>query len=139
MNVNPSEVADSLRPSDSEADVDTDADVDDVVENQEAAEGSESSGLIGSRDGLQDALLSTDPQKPLEDVESPWNPDDGGMTRIYRGLQKMLGFSGMPAIVDVVVGIGEFVTSYEPDGPNDDVDDGSDDTDEIDFAEGSGV
>lgn len=95
-----------------------------AVENHEAAEGVESTPSISSRNGLKDALLRTTPDVRLEDVESPWDPERGGINRVYRGLRKALGFEGQPAIVDIVVGAAEFMHAFEPEG------DGTDDGDE---------
>lgn len=90
--------------------------VQEATEDHAAAEGAEaSSETLGSRSTIQDMLLSTEPNTPLERVDSPWQPDVGGMTRVYRGMQKMLGFDGMPAVVDVVVGAAEFFHKFEPD------------------------
>lgn len=58
-------------------------------------------------DVLRDALMSTDPDLPLESVESPFDPEHGGIRRIYRGFLKMTGASGVPAVVDVVLGLIE--------------------------------
>ena len=58
-------------------------------------------GLFGS---LQEALLSTEPDTPLAAVNDPWDPVNGGETRIYRGIQKMTNINGMPAILDVAIG-----------------------------------
>lgn len=90
--------------------------VDAATESHRAAEGAESSSSLSSRNGLKNALLRTSPDTPLEQVESPWDPERGGMNRVYRGLQKMLDFEGMPAVVDIVVGLGEFVVRFEPEG-----------------------
>lgn len=90
--------------------------VDETTESHQAAEGTETTPSISSRAGLKDALLRSEPNRPLHKVESPWNPEQGGITRIYRGLQKALEFSGAPAIVDIVVGAAEFVTAFEPAG-----------------------
>lgn len=78
-----------------------------AFEAHETAEGAESSGRLGSRSALQDMLLSTEPSTPLEMIESPWAPDQGGVRRIYRGIQKMTGASGTPAIADLLIGMIE--------------------------------
>lgn len=64
----------------------------------------ESPGLIGR-------LFSTEPNPPLESVESPWNPDVGGPARIYRGIQKIGDIDGLPAIVDILIGLAETAQS----------------------------
>lgn len=61
----------------------------------------------GGRSGITDMMMNTEPSPPLESVESPWNPEDGGPTRIFRGVQKAFGASGMPAIADLLIGMAE--------------------------------
>jgi hypothetical protein len=87
-----------------------------AVENHEAAEGAESTPSLSARNGLKDALLRTTPDVRLEDVESPWDPERGGINRVYRGLRKALDFEGTPAVVDIVIGVAEFVVAFEPEG-----------------------
>lgn len=96
-----------------------------ATEDHAAAEGTDasSSSGMGSSRSLREMLLSTEPDTPLEQVESPWDPDAGGINRIYRAFQKMLDFSGLPAVVDLVVGVAEFVTAYEPEGDGGEGDD----------------
>lgn len=62
---------------------------------------------------IMDRLLNTEPNVPLEQIESPWRPDVGGPTRIYRGVQKLGDIEGLPAIVDIAVGIAETVVSMD--------------------------
>lgn len=93
----------------------TDA-VDEATEDHRAAEGAESSPSLSSTKGMKNALLRTSPNTPLSRVESPWNPEEGGITRLYRGLQKALDFDGNPAIVDLVVGAVEAFHNFEPAG-----------------------
>ena len=69
--------------------------------------------------GLLDKLLSTEPAPDLREVEDPWNPEQGGPTRIYRGLMKMGDLDGMPAIADIVIGILETVTELDTDSLGD--------------------
>ncbi|GAB3315215.1 hypothetical protein [Haloplanus salinarum] len=94
------------------------------VESHAAAEGAEPSDDVGSTSTLRDMLLSTDPSPSLHDVENPWDPERGGETRLYRGLMKMTGVDGMPAIVDVVIGAAEIVVDLDLD--TDDEQDGDD-------------
>lgn len=84
-----------------------------------AAEGAEASSDVGSTSTLREMLLSKDPDPALETVESPWNPEEGGRNRVYRGLQKALGASGMPAIVDVVVGLLEELQALDTNSGSD--------------------
>ena len=58
---------------------------------------------------IVDRLLNTEPNTPLESVESPWQPEAGGPPRIYRGIQKIGDIEGMPAIADIVIGIVETI------------------------------
>lgn len=70
-----------------------------------AAEGHES--IQASSSAVKDALLSTTPSTRLEDVESPFDLEAGGPPRIARGLMKMTGVEGLPAVVDLFVGVLE--------------------------------
>lgn len=63
---------------------------------------------------LRDRLLSTDPSTPLDEVESPWNPEAGGPARIMRGIQKMGDIKGIPAVADIAIGVLE--TMHQTDG-----------------------
>lgn len=79
------------------------------------------SGRSGS--GVFDVLMQTEPNDPLEQIESPWRPDVGGPARIMRGIQKMTNIDGMPAIVDIIIGAAEMLVeqseSTAPDRDND--------------------
>jgi hypothetical protein len=68
----------------------------------DAADMSDDSG--GPFGALTDALTQTEPSRPLETIESPWNPEQGGVNRIQRGIQKMTNTDGIPAWVDIVIG-----------------------------------
>jgi len=102
-----------------DARADADAAVDEATESHRAAEGAETSDSLASADGLQKALLRTSPETPLSRVESPWNPEEGGKARIYRALQKMFDFDGMPAAADFVIGFMEWAKNFEPEGGDD--------------------
>lgn len=96
---------------------------------QAAVEGAEvGDDPTGSSSTVREMLLATDPQTPLEEVEAPYDPERGGLARIYRGVQKATGIEGMPAIVDIVVGGIEAMRSFdlEGDGDGDDQNDGDD-------------
>lgn len=67
-------------------------------------------------DALWDALTSTHPSPPLETVESPWDPTNGGMKRVFRGIQKMTGTDGLPAWADLLIGTAEFVVTQQGQG-----------------------
>lgn len=114
----------SLSPSDA-VDLDEDSAAEQLTDDHAAAEGadvSESTG-IGTRKTLEEMALSTEPSVPLEHVESPWDPDRGGPTRILRAVQKATGVDALPAIGDLVLGVLETLSSIEAE----DEDAGSDD------------
>ena len=79
-----------------------------VAPDHAAAEGAPEETTVGSSN-VREMLFSTEPERSLDAIESPWDPDRGGPTRVYRGLQKMAEVEGMPAIFDVGVGIAETV------------------------------
>jgi len=94
-----------------------------TTENHAAAEGAPSESDVGSESTIREMLMSTGPEKPLSKVESPWKPDEGGLSRMYRGIQKMTDVDGMPAMVDLIVGAVEaahrFNDGLRPDGSSD--------------------
>lgn len=94
-----------------------------TTENHAAAEGTEPSGDVGSTSTLREMLMSTDPAPSLEDVESPWDPDRGGLTRIYRAIMKATGVDGMPALADIVIGAAETFDGIDVEEIGDDQDD----------------
>ena len=98
--------------------------VQEATADHQAAEGAETTSSLSSRQGLRDALLQTEPSRPLERVEAPWDPERGGLTRAYRGLQKMLDWEGTPAVVDLFIGAAEWAKQFEPDGGEQDESDG---------------
>jgi hypothetical protein len=109
----------------------------DATADHAAAEGtdaSETSGM-GSTDALREMLLSTDPSPSLAEVDSPWNPDLGGPSRIYRAFMKMGNFDGMPAIADLTIGAAETLKSVSLD----EVDAGDDQDDDVDVDLGEGT
>lgn len=103
----------------------------DVAGDHAAAEGAETptaSDMGGTSrfSNFKAILLQTDPSPPLQEVEDPWNPDAGGIRRVYRGLQKMAGFAGMPAIGDVLIGAAEWFQTAQLEGRSDAGDDSDD-------------
>lgn len=96
------------------------------AEAEGAEDAAEASDSVGSRSTWREMLMRTEPEQRLADVEDPWSPERGGMTRVYRGLQKMTGVEGMPAIIDVVIGAAEFIVELDLEG-NGDEDDAGDD------------
>lgn len=113
-----------------------------MQEGHAAAEGVDADGEVGKVESLREMLLSTDPGRPLAEVEDPWNPDDGGLNRVYRGFQKMADIDGLPAVLDISIGACEWFWQYQDgfraDDPNGDTSDG-DDGREIDFEGVSGA
>lgn len=72
------------------------------------------SGSGGTMDAVRSALRSTEPEVPLSDIDDPWNPEDGGRQRVYRGFQKLSGTDGMPAWYDLLIGALEiFAETYD--------------------------
>lgn len=111
--------------------------------NHADAEGGPDEEDVGSESSLREMFMSTEPNTSLGDVDDPWDPDRGGTTRIYRGLQKMLGFTGAPAIVDLAIGAVEAFhatkdslssSSSEDEDVQEDVDDDRAD-DAVDYGE----
>jgi len=92
-----------------------DLDPDDTAAGHAAAEGVEtpSTDDVGSTRTLRNMLMSTDPGRSLDEVESPWDPDRGGMTRIMRAIQKATGADGLPAVADLGIGIAEWWVSLD--------------------------
>lgn len=88
------------------------------AEGHTGAEGFDSvdSTEAGSASNWREMMFSTEPDEPLEAVDDPWNPEEGGVTRIWRGVKKMAGFDGTPAIMDVVIGVCELVTNPPENG-----------------------
>ena len=123
---------DGLLPSDA-VDVDPSGPTDsseaaaEATADHAAAEGTDASSTsgMGSVDTLREMLLKTDPSPSLAEVDSPWNPDLGGPSRIYRAFMKMGNFDGMPAGLDLVIGFGETLKTLSLDEP-DDVENGAD-------------
>ena len=93
---------------------------------QAAAEGAEveDDADVGSSETIRNMLTSTEPNRPLSEVESPYDPDNGGSSRIYRGFQKMTGVDGMPAVADLVIGTAEMLQGFELEGALDSDDGG---------------
>lgn len=73
---------------------------------------SNSGGLVES---IGEALLSTEPSRPLATIDDPWNPEEGGTARIYRGIQKITSMDGMPAILDIGIGALEMAVQNDVD------------------------
>jgi hypothetical protein len=61
----------------------------------------------GFFDDITGRLMATEPNPDLETIENPYDPEKGGLTRIFRGIQKMGDIDGLPAIADIIIGIIE--------------------------------
>jgi len=71
---------------------------------------------VGSSQAVRNMLTSTEPDRPLSEVEAPYDPENGGLSRLYRAVQKMTGVDGMPAIADLVIGAVEVAQGFELQG-----------------------
>lgn len=82
-----------------------------VAEGHTEAEGKDSvdANDMGSKSSLREMLFSTEPETPLEESPTVWDTDNGGLNRVYRGFAKMADIDGIPAILDIMIGIGEEV------------------------------
>lgn len=69
---------------------------------------------------LRDSLLSTSPEQRLDDVEAPYDPERGGVNRVYRGVRKMLDVDGLPAVADIGIGLIEWFESSNARSTSDD-------------------
>lgn len=78
-------------------------------------------------------LMATDPNPPLETVESPWNPELGGYSRVYRGIMKIGDIEGMPAVADLLIGCLEVFSEQSLEQPE--TDESRDDSHESDREE----
>lgn len=107
------EMGDGIDPSSFGEDLDVQ-----VADGHTDAEGmpEADAGEMGSASRWREMLLSSEPETPLEEVESPWQPETGGITRIWRGILKMGSFNGMPAVLDILIGMAELF--WAADGAN---------------------
>jgi len=93
---------------------------------QAAAEGAEveDDSNVGSSETIRNMLMSTEPKRPLSEIESPYDPENGGLSRLYRAVQKMTGVDGMPAVADLMIGAVELAQDFELEGALDGDEDG---------------
>ena len=103
MDLNPSDVVDGPEPATDAVD-DVDKSSGDPQESDNIDAGSSGSSRSSK---IKEFLFATEPDKDLDKVERPYDPENGGLTRIYRGLQKMAGVNGLPAIGDIIIGTAE--------------------------------
>jgi len=103
-------------------------DVDDPVENHADAEGAAgaTSDDVGKPQTWREMALATEPSPSLDEVDDPWNPEQGGTARIYRGFMKATAFDGMPAIGDIAIGAIEVAHSFREAVSADSVDESTD-------------
>lgn len=96
------------------------------LESQYSEADPDSMGEESRKNRITNALRSTEPHKPLREIESPWDPDNGGINRIYRGLQKISGIEGTEAWMDISIGIMEWVSLQNDEPINGDSNDSGD-------------
>lgn len=106
----PSDVVDEPEPA--SAAVDDDRPESDGSSDPPATSSTESS--TSRTQTIKDMLFATDPERDLDDVEAPYDPERGGLNRVYRGIQKMVDVDGLPAIADVVLGFAEWLDLADP-------------------------
>lgn len=78
-----------------------------VASDHADAEGAPDETDMGNTSRWREMLQSGDPHPPLREVETPWNPDEGGPARVMRAVRKMAGFDGLPAWADLAIAIPE--------------------------------
>lgn len=110
MDLNPSDVVDE---PDAAADVDGGTD-DPPEQSAPSSTSTPTESSTSKTEKLKDLLFSTSPEKDLDNVEAPYDPDRGGLNRVYRGLQKMVDVDGLPAVADIGIGIAEWLDLAEP-------------------------
>jgi len=65
---------------------------------------------------LWDRLTNNENSKPLSEIESAWDPENGGPTRIKRGVSNLAGVSSLAIpLYDIPVGIAETAYQYHSD------------------------
>jgi hypothetical protein len=96
-----------------------------AAEDHTAAEGAEdvTKDDVGSEHTIREMLMSTGPDRSLEEVDTPWDPEKGGKTRFYRAFQKMFGVDGTPAVVDLAISLPEMWVSLSIGDDQEDQDD----------------
>jgi hypothetical protein len=93
----------------------------------------------------REMLLSTEPDPPLSQVESPWQPKEGGPSRLKRAAMKAGDVDGLPAALDLILGLVETATKFmderdtDQGGAGDDDQDGADEGGDDDPLAGAGV
>lgn len=110
MDMSPSDVVDG-------PDSASDAGDDDRPDRGDSSDppASEPSSTSTSRTStIKDMLFSTSPEEDLDNVEAPYDPERGGLNRVYRGITKMVDVDGLPAIADVVLGFAEWLDLADP-------------------------
>lgn len=80
---------------------------DQVASDHADAEGAPDESDMGNTSRWRQMLQSGDPNPPLHKVESPWNPTEGGPTRVMRAVKKMAGMNNLPAWADLAIAIPE--------------------------------
>lgn len=64
----------------------------------------------GRRQWWREALLDAPDDSPrLSEIDTLWNPEDGGMRRVSRGVLNIFGRRRLPPVVDIPLGVLEEV------------------------------
>ena len=126
--MNPDEAAAMMTNPDGSLD---DSGFDDIP-GSDGQTGDATPGVDGGK-SIVDRLLNSEPNTPLESVESPWQPDVGGPARIYRGIQKIGDIEGMPAIADIAIGIVETMQQQSDSDDSDDSVDSDNNNSNVDW------
>jgi hypothetical protein len=84
---------------------------------------------------LLDRLLSTEPDTPIEQISSPLDITGDGTNHLYRGVQK-LGLDGIPAGIDILIGIALLLNQKLDAQPsNDDDTDNNEENNDVNITE----
>lgn len=89
--------------------------------------------------GILSRFMNTEPDVELSDVDNPWNPDEGGLSRVYRGMMKFGDIEGLPAALDMGIGIIEAVVKRSGDNTDPETDQETEDTQEETTDSGEGM
>ena len=110
-----------IDPTEAAAMMDGETDSDSFEDSPEDSPDVEAGPTFPGPSGFE-RLLSTHPAPELSDVENPWNPEEGGPTRIYRGVMKLGDIEGLPAVLDIVIGVVETVHNQNDSSDDPDLD-----------------
>ncbi|WP_336359057.1 hypothetical protein [Haloarcula sp. CGMCC 1.6347] len=114
MDLNPSDVVDEPDAATEAADAVDGGTGDPPSSEPSSSTSTPTESSTSKTEKLKDLLFSTSPEKDLDDVEAPYDPERGGLNRVYRGLQKMVDVDGLPAVADITIGLAEWLDLAEP-------------------------